>query len=88
MSSIASIDNFADSLLSTESDGLDFLVNNAGFGMLPPGVPKTCSDTGVDTMFQTNYLGHVRLTERLMPLLRFVCLFRRGCARSGSLVFG
>mmetsp|Transcript_19165 Transcript_19165/g.53448 ORF Transcript_19165/g.53448 Transcript_19165/m.53448 type:complete len:344 (+) Transcript_19165:72-1103(+) len=69
VSSISSIDSFT-TALTKQFPKLDFLVNNAGVGWLPSEAPLTCKDTGVCTLFQTNFVGPARLTLSLLPLLK------------------
>ncbi|KAG0267990.1 hypothetical protein BGZ95_002670 [Linnemannia exigua] len=44
---------------------LNILVNNAGVGMMPPGLSKD----GVEIVFAVNHLGHFLLTQLLLPKL-------------------
>ncbi|KAF9125481.1 hypothetical protein BGW39_007382 [Mortierella sp. 14UC] len=44
---------------------LNILVNNAGLGLMPPGLSKD----GVEIVFATNHLGHFLLTQLLLPKL-------------------
>ncbi|MFI6579630.1 SDR family oxidoreductase [Embleya sp. NPDC050493] len=66
LASLASVESLADTL-NTEGRPIDLLVNNAG--VMAPPVRHTTED-GYELQFGTNYLGHVALTGRLMPLLR------------------
>ncbi|UPT55811.1 oxidoreductase [Dickeya zeae] len=59
-----SIAAFADRFAATH-DRLDLLINNAGV-MLPPLLR---TKQGFELQFGTNHLGHVALTQRLMPLV-------------------
>jgi len=67
LSSFASIRNFAKTILEKESAGVDILINNAGI-MLYPKFKLT--EDGHELTWQTNYLGHVLLTELLLPVLK------------------
>lgn len=53
--------------LSTQTDRLDLLINNAGV-MMPPKRLET--EDGFEMQMGTNHLGHFALTAGLMPLLR------------------
>ncbi len=66
LSSLASVQNFADELLA-EGRPLDIQVNNAGI-MRPP--TRQVTEDGFELQLATNHLGHVALTLRLLPLLR------------------
>lgn len=66
LASLASVQAFAERL-SSETDGLDLLVNNAGV-MMPPTRHQTAD--GFELQLGTNYLGHFALTGHLLPLLR------------------
>ncbi|MFE4829283.1 SDR family oxidoreductase [Streptomyces sp. NPDC056672] len=66
LASLASVDHLADTLL-TEGRPIDLLINNAG--VMAPATRHTTAD-GYELQFGTNYLGHVALTGRLLPLLR------------------
>ena len=48
-------------------DHLELLINNAGIGSAEEGLERTVD--GVEPVFQVNYLAHLLLTERLLPLL-------------------
>jgi NAD(P)-dependent dehydrogenase (short-subunit alcohol dehydrogenase family) len=66
LASLASVDGLADTL---QADGrpINLLINNAG--VMAPATRHTTVD-GYELQFGTNYLGHVALTGRLMPLLQ------------------
>ena len=44
------------------------LVNNAGVSMVPTYME---AKTGVEMTCQTNYMGVVQLTEKLLPILEY-----------------
>jgi NAD(P)-dependent dehydrogenase (short-subunit alcohol dehydrogenase family) len=66
---LASLDSVAAlaNALNGEGRPINILVNNAGVMM--PATRHTTAD-GLELQFGTNYLGHVALTGRLLPLLR------------------
>lgn len=64
LSSFASVKRAADTVLAS-SARLDLLINNAGVMALPPGL----TEDGYEIHFGTNHMGHVLLTNLLMPLL-------------------
>ncbi|WP_433830773.1 SDR family oxidoreductase [Actinoplanes sp. CA-015351] len=66
LASLRSIAEMADGLLA-EGRPLDILINNAG--VMAPPVRQVTVD-GFELQFGTNYLGHVALTTRLLPLLQ------------------
>ncbi len=66
LGSLASVEAFADKFVAS-GRALDILVNNAGV-MAPPTRQQTAD--GFELQFQTNYLSHFALTERLLPALR------------------
>ncbi|HEV7711779.1 MAG TPA: SDR family oxidoreductase [Asanoa sp.] len=72
--SLRTLDLAALSSVATLTDGLiaegrpvNILINNAG--VMAPATRHTTAD-GLELQFGTNYLGHVALTARLLPLLR------------------
>jgi len=68
LSSLSSIQAFVSNFLRPSgSNGrrLDILVNNAGLGLEPQSTTKD----GLDLIVGTNYVGHVYLTELLLPLI-------------------
>lgn len=66
LSSLASVDAFADSMLA-EGTPVDLLVGNAG--VMTPPERQTTAD-GFELQLGTNHLGHVALVRGLLPLLR------------------
>lgn len=66
LASLASVDAFAERMLA-EGRTIDLLINNAGV-MAPPRRQATAD--GFELQFGVNYLGHFRLTAKLLPLLR------------------
>jgi NAD(P)-dependent dehydrogenase (short-subunit alcohol dehydrogenase family) len=88
LASLASVETFA-KRLSGQLGSLDLLINNAAV-MTPPKREQT-SD-GFELQLGTNYLGHVALTARLMPLLKKgkdprVVMLSSVAAREGKLDF-
>lgn len=65
LASLDSVAAFAERL-SSQTDRLDLLINNAGV-MRPPRRLET--EDGFEIQFGVNYLSHFALTGRLMPLL-------------------
>lgn len=66
LADLGSIATFVERI-ATRQEGLDLLINNAGV-MTPPERLETAD--GFELQLGTNYLGHVALTARLLPLLR------------------
>jgi NAD(P)-dependent dehydrogenase (short-subunit alcohol dehydrogenase family) len=60
----ASIDRFADGVLAS-SQAIDILINNAGI----MATPLLRDARGYEMQLATNHLGHVQLTNRLVPAL-------------------
>ena len=67
LSDRASVERAAAKVAETHSK-LDLLVNNAGI-MFTVGRDRTEGPDGFEEQFQTNVIGHVLLTEKLLPLL-------------------
>ncbi len=54
-----------------EHDHLDVLINNVGIGRgLPTNNHRELSKEGIELRFAVNYLAHVLLTEKLLPILK------------------
>ncbi|MGE0394762.1 MAG: SDR family oxidoreductase [Vicinamibacterales bacterium] len=66
LASLASIAAFCERLRHSQ-ESLDLLINNAAV-MTPP--KRQVTSDGFELQFGTNYLGHVALTARLLPLLQ------------------
>ena len=66
LSSLESVATFSQRL-NAEGRPIDLLINNAGV-MTPP--TRQATRDGLELQFGTNYLGHVALVGRLLPLLR------------------
>ncbi|WP_116076800.1 SDR family oxidoreductase [Asanoa ferruginea] len=66
LASLSSVATLADGLIA-EGRPINILINNAG--VMAPATRHTTVD-GHELQFGTNYLGHVALTTRLLPLLR------------------
>jgi NAD(P)-dependent dehydrogenase (short-subunit alcohol dehydrogenase family) len=66
LASLASVEALADTLRE-EGRPIGILVNNAGV-MTPP--TRHTTQDGFELQFGTNFLGHMALTARLLPLLR------------------
>ena len=66
LASLGAAAAFADRFLAGH-DRLDILVNNAGVMALPR---REVTADGFERQFQTNYLTHFALTQRLLPALR------------------
>jgi len=65
LASLKSVADFADDFLRTEQR-LDVLICNAGVAFIKD---KQLTEDGFEMQMGTNHLGHVALTERLMPML-------------------
>lgn len=65
LSDPASIDDFA-AELTTHTDRLDILINNAAI----MANPLTRDARGYESQFATNHLGHFQMTARIWPLLK------------------
>lgn len=74
MTDDASVEVAIDELLRLEGR-IDLLVNNAGFGVAPAAAEESSLDQA-RFIFDTNFLGIVRLTRAVVPHMR-----RRGCGR-------
>src|SRR5688572_2294510 len=48
---------------------IDLLVNNAGFGVAPAGAEES-SVAQAQAIFNTNFMGIVRMTRAVVPLMR------------------
>lgn len=66
LNDLSQVDLAADVLLRT-LDALHILINNAGIATQFP--QPALSVDGIETTFQSNYLGHFHLTTKLLPLL-------------------
>ena len=69
---------------SAQVESLDLLLNNAGV-MAPP---RTLSRQGFELQFAVNHLGHVALTQALLPLLKRSPNGRIVHVSSGAAYFG
>lgn len=49
---------------------LDILVNNAGVNVRGDGLPGAADVTAVQTIFDTNFFGALRVAQTMLPLLR------------------
>ncbi len=52
-----------------DQDHIDILINNVGIGKGKDN-EREISDDGIELRFEVNYLSHVLLTEKLLPLLK------------------
>lgn len=52
-----------------EQDHIDILINNVGIGKGKDN-EREISDDGIELRFEVNYLSHVLLTEKLLPLFK------------------
>jgi NAD(P)-dependent dehydrogenase (short-subunit alcohol dehydrogenase family) len=69
LASLAEVRELAEGL-STKTDRLDVLVNNAGVGSGCPGGKRQTSADGHELRFAVNYLAGFLLTRLLLPLVR------------------
>lgn len=74
----ASVEAAIDELLRREGR-IDILVNNAGFGIAPAAAEESSIEQA-KSLFDTNFLGIVRLTRRSFP----TCAVRAAVASSTS----
>jgi NAD(P)-dependent dehydrogenase (short-subunit alcohol dehydrogenase family) len=65
LASLASVADLSEEL-NAEGRPINILINNAG--VMAPATRHTTAD-GLELQFGTNYLGHVALSARLLPLL-------------------
>ena len=54
--------------LGKDAECLDVLINNAGIG-LEMAPPSACDVDKMREMFETNYFGHVAVTQAVLPLM-------------------
>lgn len=66
LASLKSVRDFADDFIASETR-LDVLICNAGVAFVKE---KRLTEDGFEMQMGTNHLGHVALTERLMPMLK------------------
>lgn len=69
LASLTEVDALATEV-SGEVDRLHLLINNAGVGFGAPDGPREESADGLELRFAVNHLAPLRLTRRLLPLLR------------------
>ena len=69
LASLSEVDALA-AEVSGEVDQLHLLVNNAGVGFGAPDGPREESSDGLELRLAVNHLAPLRLTRRLLPLLR------------------
>lgn len=67
-SSLSQVIELSEKILKNE-DHIDILINNVGIGKGKDN-EREMSDDGVELRFEVNYLSHVLLTEKLLPLLK------------------
>ncbi len=67
-SSLQGVKSLADEILTREKQ-IDVLINNVGIGRGKDTRRREVSKDGYELRFAVNYLAHVLLTERLLPLL-------------------
>lgn len=65
---VPSLDALKDTLTEMLTNGLDLLVNNAGFALV--GALETLNEEQISQEFQVNFLSHVTLTKICIPFLR------------------
>jgi len=67
-SSLNKVKELCDHILKDQSH-IDILINNVGIGKGRYN-NRELSDDGIELRFEVNYLSHVLLTEKLLPLLK------------------
>jgi NAD(P)-dependent dehydrogenase (short-subunit alcohol dehydrogenase family) len=67
--SLSDVREMSEAILA-DHDHLDVLINNAGIGVRTLEARRELSAEGHELRFAVNYLSHVLLTLRLLPLLR------------------
>lgn len=67
LASLAEVRRLADRVIR-DNKRLDFLINNAGVGLVFDSTRKFSAD-GYELHFAVNYLAHYLLTQRLLPLI-------------------
>jgi NAD(P)-dependent dehydrogenase (short-subunit alcohol dehydrogenase family) len=54
--------------IESEKDRIDVLVNNAGYGLF--GSLEDLSIDEIKALFETNYFGVIRVTQKVLPIMR------------------
>ncbi len=67
-SSLNTVKELSEHILNDQSH-IDILINNVGIGK-GRNDSRELSDDGIELRFEVNYLSHVLLTEKLLPLLK------------------
>lgn len=67
-SSLEAVRDLSDKLLK-ENERIDILINNVGIGRGKDRNQRELSKDGIELRFAVNYLAHVLLTEKLLPIL-------------------
>jgi NAD(P)-dependent dehydrogenase (short-subunit alcohol dehydrogenase family) len=67
--SLQEVKELADGILK-DHDPIDILINNAGVGAGMKTKKRELSRDGIELRLSVNYLAHVLLTEKLLPLLK------------------
>jgi len=56
--------------IEAEFGGLDILVNNAGIADSADGLPSQTDVAAVERIFATNFIGTLRVTQAMLPLVK------------------
>jgi NAD(P)-dependent dehydrogenase (short-subunit alcohol dehydrogenase family) len=67
--SLSDVREMSEAILANHNH-LDVLINNAGIGVRSLDAMRELSAEGYELRFEVNYLSHVLLTRRLLPLLK------------------
>ena len=68
LSTLSGVENGADSLIAQLPNGIDILVNNVGFADAKPFMDLL--DEHWERTFQVNFMSAIRMTRKLLPVLR------------------
>ncbi len=63
-----SVKQAIDKIVAAEDQRIDVLVNNAGYGLL--GALEDLSIEEIKAQFETNFFGVIRVTQKVLPIMR------------------